>query len=72
MLINQRPRQDATNSVEKDFFKLLVNANVGYDCKNKLDNCIFDKISEVSHIKNYNSLFDKSVSSFVNSKTVEE
>lgn len=72
MLINQRPRQDATNSVEKDFFKLLVNANVGCDCKNNLDNCIFDKISEVSHIKNYNILFDKSVSSFVNSKTVEE
>lgn len=47
-----------------------------YNCWNKLNNFIFEhlceKISGISCIKNYSSLFDKSIVSFVNSKLVEE
>ena len=41
MLMNQHLRQNAKNPVEKDFFKLLNNANFGYDCCNNLDKCKF-------------------------------
>ena len=66
----------AENSVDKDFFKLLNNANIGYDCRNNSDNCIFEPICDetvdISYIKKYNNIFHKSVSSFLNSKIVEE
>ena len=49
ILINQKSRQNAKNSIEKDFFKLMNNANFGYDCRNNLDNCqfilIFDEMN---------------------------
>ena len=44
--MNQRYRQKATNSVEKDFSKLLNNANFGYDCINYLGNSIFELICD--------------------------
>ena len=47
--MNQKSRQNAKNSIEKDFFKLMNNANFGYDCRNNLDNCqfipIFDEMN---------------------------
>ena len=39
--MNQKNRQNAKNSIEKDFYKLLNNTNYGYDCVNNLGNCIF-------------------------------
>ena len=41
ILKNQTSRQNAKNSIKKDFFKLITNANFGYDCRNNLDNCQF-------------------------------
>ena len=35
--MNQKSRQNVKNSIEKDFFKLMNNANSGYDCRNNLD-----------------------------------
>ena len=39
--MNQKSRQKATSSVERDFFKLLNNSNFGNDCRNTIDNSIF-------------------------------
>ena len=48
--MNQKARQRATSSVEKDFYKLLNNSNFGIDCRNNIDNCyleaIYDDFSE--------------------------
>ena len=32
--MNQKSRQEAKNSIEKDFYKLMNNSNFGYDCRN--------------------------------------
>ena len=44
--MNQKARQEATDKIESDFCKLLNNANFGYDCRNNLDNCTFDPITD--------------------------
>ena len=57
ILMNQKSRQTAKNKIESDFFKLLNNANFGYDCRNNLDNCLFesinDEINKLSFIRRY-------------------
>ena len=74
--MNQRSRKKARNKVEKDFFKLLNNSSFGYDCKNNVSNCtfepIFNEIDEMTYLKKYNNIFDKSMSSFVNSELVKK
>ena len=76
ILMNQRSRQQTKKSVEKDFFKLLNNANFGYGCRNNIDNCksepIRDEINEISYIRQYTNLLDKSVSEFLNSRVIAE
>ena len=71
---NQKPIQNAKNSIEKDFFKLMNNANFGYDCRNNLDNCqfipIFDKMNEITYRKRYYDYFNKDVSKFVASDLI--
>ena len=48
ILMNQRFKQNAKNYFEKDFYKLMINPNFGYDCRDNLDNCqfvpIFDEL----------------------------
>ena len=74
--MNRRSRQQAKTSIEKDFFKLFNNANFGYDCRNNLNNYIFelicDKIEYISYSRKYSNMFDKLASSLLNSKIVKE
>ena len=52
IVMNQCTRQTAKNSVQKEFFKLMSNANFGHDYRNNLDNCRFvsicDELIEIS------------------------
>ena len=41
VIMNEVSTQNAKTDVEKDFFKLMNNANFGYDCRNNADNCYF-------------------------------
>ena len=72
--MNQRSRQNAKNSIDKDFYKLMNNANFGYDCRNNLDNCqfipIFDEMNEVTYLKRYYNYFDKEVSKFISTDLI--
>ena len=51
---------NAKASLEKDFYRLMSNANCGYGCRNNIGNCKFtvfyDEIEEVSYIQKYVSL----------------
>ena len=51
VLMNQKFRQDAKNNIEKDFYKLMNNADFGFDCRNNANNY---------NLKYYN-LFDRKV-----------
>ena len=55
--MNQVSRQNAKTKFEKDFYKLLSNANFGYDCRNNANNCffapVFDEIEELSYLKKH-------------------
>ena len=51
--MNQRSRQNAKKSIEKDSYKLMNNSNFGYDCCNNLDNCQFVPIFELSKVDKY-------------------
>ena len=76
ILINQKSRQNAKNSVEKDFYKLMNNSNFGYDCRNNLDNCkfvpIFDELKEITYNKKYYNFFDQKVPKFVTSDLISQ
>ena len=76
VLMNQTSRQNAKNNIEKDFFKLMNNANFGFGCKNNTNNTkfepIIDEMSEISYIKKYYNLFDTKVQKFVRSEILEE
>ena len=76
VLNNQCKRQKAKTGIEKDFYKLMNNANFGYDCRNNANNAkfqpIIDEINEITYIKKYYNLFDNRVSKFVNSDILEQ
>ena len=67
--MNQGSRQNAKSSVEKNFLKLLSNANFDYDCHDNSDNCTFEaifyEIVEISYIKRYCNFFDKPIYNFM-------
>ena len=74
--MNQRSRQNAKNSIEKDFDKLINNSNFGYDCRNDLNNCqfvpIFDELPEITYLKRYYNYFDSKVTSFIPSHLIRQ
>ena len=74
--MNQRSRQNAKKSIEKDSYTLMNNSNFGYDCCNNLDNCqfvpIFNEIQEITYLKRYYNYFDSKVSSFVSSDLIRQ
>ena len=67
--MNQKSRQQSKNSVEKDFYKVMNNSNIGYDYQNNIDNCkfvpIFDEYKGISFINRYLNIFNAKVSEFV-------
>ena len=64
--MNQKARQTASSSVEKDFYKLLNNSNFGIDCRNNIDNCylepLYDDFSEISYIRKFTTIFSDETS----------
>ena len=62
--------------MEKDFCKLMNNANFGFYCRNSANNAkfelIIDGINEITYIKKYYNFFDNKVSNFVNSNVLEQ
>ena len=77
VILNQKSRQKATSLVERDFYKLLKNANLGIDCSNNIDNCtlepIYDEISEIAYIKKFDITFDnKNYRDFYNVEIMRE
>ena len=67
---------NAKNNIEKDFFRLMNNANFGFDCRNNANNTKFEpiinEVNKISYIKNYYNLFDTKVQKFVRSEILEE
>ena len=61
VVMNQKFRQKAISSIERDFFKLLNNSDSGIDCRNNIDNCIieplYDDFIEISYIKKFTTIF---------------
>ena len=76
VLMNQKSRQNPKNSIEKNFYKLMNNANFGFDCRNNANNLKFepliDEINELMYIKKYYNLFENKISGFVNSEILEK
>ena len=74
--MNQKSRQEAKTNTEKDFYKLMNNANFGSDCRNNVDNCdfvrIFDEVNEIYSLQKYYSLIDPKINKFVSGKLIED
>ena len=54
----------------------MNNASCGVDCRNNMNNCVFepiiDEMNEVSYLKMYYNLFEKKISNFGNSELLEK
>ena len=76
ILMNQKSRQESKTNAEKDFYKLMNNANFRSDCRNNADNAdfvpIFDEISNIYSLQKYYSLVDPKINEFVSGKLIED
>ena len=74
--MNQKSRQESKTSTEKDFFKLMNNANFGSDSRNNADNAdfvpIFDEINEIYSLQKYYSLVDPKINNFVSGQLIKD
>ena len=74
ILMNQKSRQESKTNAEKDFYKLMNNANFGSDCRNNADNAdfipIFEEMNEIYSLQKYYSLVNPKIDSFVSGKLV--
>lgn len=70
--MTQKCRKHAKNSVGKYFFKLLNKFCFGYNCRINLGNYAFELIcnenEKLTYMQKYNSIFDRFLSSFMNSR----
>ena len=61
VVMNQKSRQAALASVERDFCELLNNTNFGIDCRSNIYNCIleplYDDLDEIPYIKKLTTIF---------------
>ena len=56
--MNQKVKQKATSSVERDFYKVLNNSNFGIDCRNNINSYILEPLlGEISFIKKFSTIF---------------
>lgn len=73
--MNQNSRQEAKSNIEKDFYKLLNNSNFG-DCRNNINNCvfelIFDEIEELRYVKKIQQPFPPQNITICNSNLLRE
>ena len=62
VVMNQKSKQKATSSLERNFYELLNNENLGIDCRKYIYNCyfdpIYDEIGKISYIKKFDSIFE--------------
>ena len=61
VIINQKARQQATSSVERNFHKILNNSKFRIDCRNNIDNCVLEpqnELGEISYIKKFTIIFN--------------
>ena len=76
VLMNQKLRQNAKNDIEKNFYKLMNNANFGFDCRNNANNLKFEplinEIEELTYVRRYHDLFDDKIKNFVSSNILEQ
>ena len=76
VLMNHKSRHNAKNAIEKDYFKLMNNANFGFDCRNNAKNVTFehiiDKKNKITYIKKYYSPFDTKASDFIHSDLLKQ
>ena len=74
--MNQKLRQSAKNDIEENFYKLMNNANFGFNCRNNANNLKFkpllNEIDELTYIKKYHNLFDTKIEQFVSSEILEQ
>ena len=55
--MNQVSRQNSQTDDEKDFYKLMNNANFDYDCCNNADNCYFQPVyDEIEELPKQNDI----------------
>ena len=61
VVMNQKARQKATSSVERDFYKLLKNSNFCINCRYNIENCLlaplYGDFSEIPSVKKYTTIF---------------